>query len=139
LTQPVSNFRKASRFATYIFLGDYTMVVVWTVIELAVAMICACFPAIRRLLARFYPSAFASTAQYSNENQLPSKSWYGPTSQQQGSVTNGEFVELRNTNTPENHAPPKVLPQASLSERRTGGRALQVRTTSTAWYDSDSR
>ncbi|KAH6668361.1 hypothetical protein B0J14DRAFT_452413, partial [Halenospora varia] len=33
---------------------DYVNVVIWTIVELAVAMVCSCFPAIRNLLIRIY-------------------------------------------------------------------------------------
>ncbi|KAH9205839.1 hypothetical protein DL95DRAFT_235651, partial [Leptodontidium sp. 2 PMI_412] len=34
---------------------DYVNVVIWTIVELAVAMVCSCFPALRSLLIRIYP------------------------------------------------------------------------------------
>lgn len=114
------------------------MAVIWTGVELAVAIICVCFPAIRRLLVRLYPTAFASSHQYTDENQLPSKSWYMPASQQQKVAENGRFIELRHTNTPESPVPPKVPPKDSPAVRADRSGEDQAITPIT-WLDSDSR
>ena len=114
------------------------MAVVWTGVELAAAMICVCFPAIRRLLVRIYPTAFASSNQYANGSQLPSKSRYMPASQQQKVAENGQFIELRHTDMPESPAPPKVPPKdlpAVRVDRRREDQAITPET----WVDSDSR
>ncbi|PQE22972.1 CFEM domain-containing protein [Rutstroemia sp. NJR-2017a BBW] len=99
---------------------DYTMTEVWTVVELGVAIMCACFPAIRSLLVRVSPKLFASSAQYSQDSQSRSKPWYKPTSQQQRAAEQGEFIELRNADTQENRNAPQVPPKDMVKDQHMG-------------------
>jgi hypothetical protein len=51
---------------------------VWSIVEICVAMICACLPAIRALLSYWFPSFFETTAKMTSKNvnssaQLESK------------------------------------------------------------------
>jgi hypothetical protein len=104
---------------SHFFLGDYTLVVIWTTIELAVAMICACFPSIRRLLVRLYPQAFESSAGYSNKTHPGTNSWYTPPRLDRV-AKNDAFVELRHRETPDLEVRPTV-PQkddVKLPQRR---------------------
>jgi hypothetical protein len=64
---------------TFSILGDYSNIEIWSVIELAVAFICACLPALRPLLLRYVPSLFSSV-----------KSKHGtPSRPRNGSKSNG--------------------------------------------------
>ncbi|KAM3084076.1 hypothetical protein ACMFMF_001432 [Clarireedia jacksonii] len=105
---------------------DYTMTVIWTVAELGVAIMCACFPAIRSLLVRLNPKVFATSAQYSTESQSRSKPWYKSVSQQQRSADPGEFIELRNADTQENPRPPQIPSKGIVKEQHISVRSPEI-------------
>ncbi|KAH6665001.1 hypothetical protein B0J14DRAFT_607146 [Halenospora varia] len=47
---------------------DYVLVVVWTALEIGVAMICSCLPALRTLLVRTYPRSLMSKIRSRESN-----------------------------------------------------------------------
>ncbi|KAM3087740.1 hypothetical protein ACMFMG_001816 [Clarireedia jacksonii] len=102
------------------------MTVIWTVAELGVAIMCACFPAIRSLLVRLNPKVFATSAQYSTESQSRSKPWYKSVSQQQRSADPGEFIELRNADTQENPRPPQIPSKGIVKEQHISVRSPEI-------------
>ncbi|KAH7382013.1 hypothetical protein BKA64DRAFT_218410 [Cadophora sp. MPI-SDFR-AT-0126] len=91
---------------------DYVDVTIWTIVELAVAMVCSCFPAIRNLLIRIYPRAFLSSIGHSSDKQLGS---IAPSSNSKRRRTNHEqegFIELQQTNESQlSDRPPEVPPK----------------------------
>lgn len=60
---------------------DYVFVVIWTALELGVAMAAACLPALRTLLLRLRPSSFSISSliqfYFSSPSLLPSRGWLG--------------------------------------------------------------
>jgi hypothetical protein len=80
--------------------GTNTDVVIWSVLEVFSAMICACLMAIRPLLAKYMPSIFRSTLAgnsnpgYTNSrgNRMDSK-----TAGAQWSRNHGSAIELKST------------------------------------------
>jgi hypothetical protein len=130
------------------------MTEIWTVVELGVAIMCACFPAIRSLLVRVSPKLFASSAQYSQDSQSRSKPWYKPTSSHQRSAEQGEFIELRNADTQENRRapelppkdnqhmgarPPAITVQHHLPRDQRIGPSPPVITAQHSWHHADNR
>ena len=53
------------------------MVVLWSAIEVPVAIICACSPAMRQLFVRVFPNTTRESKHFTSSSQRPSKSWYG--------------------------------------------------------------
>jgi hypothetical protein len=96
-------------------IGDYVNVVIWTIVELAVAMVCSCFPAIRNLLMRIYPRAFLSSIGNMEDKPPGTVPWDSHKGQRRATLmSNGGFVELQErheTGTPE--TPPEVPPKES--------------------------
>jgi hypothetical protein len=74
--------------------GDYVDAVTWTSLELAIVMICACLPAIRNLLIRFYPRTFSTSMRSSSNTQTKPASSRGWQSGSRNAMPNGHFVEL---------------------------------------------
>jgi hypothetical protein len=74
--------------------GDYVDAVTWTILEVAIAMICACLPAIRNLLARLYPQAFLTTMRSSSNAKTKPSSSRGWRSGSRNAMPDGHFVEL---------------------------------------------
>jgi len=79
---------------------DYTLVVIWTTLELAAAMICACLPALRRLFSHLFPGAFNTTGRSTDENERSSRHRYARArypSAGRGTSTTGDesFIELQ--------------------------------------------
>lgn len=76
---------------------DYVDAVEWTTLELAVAMICACLPAIRNLLVRLWPKAFLTSMRTSGMQKSGSAGWNSNRTPRTNET--GEFVELQYTDT----------------------------------------
>jgi hypothetical protein len=74
--------------------GDYVDAVTWSSLELAIVMICACLPAIRNLLIRFYPGTFLTSMRSSSNTQTKPSSSRGWRSGSGNAAPNGHFVEL---------------------------------------------
>jgi hypothetical protein len=80
--------------------GSSTDVVIWSVLEIYTAVICACLMAIRPLLTKYLPALFQSTvasnsnAGYNNSrvHRMDSKSAAAPWSRNHGSA-----IELKST------------------------------------------
>jgi hypothetical protein len=49
-------------------IGDDVTPTVWSIVEVCVAMICACLPAIRALLSYWFPSFFEMTSKMPSKN-----------------------------------------------------------------------
>ncbi|KAH8752324.1 integral membrane protein [Hyaloscypha sp. PMI_1271] len=104
--------------------GDYVDVVIWTIAELAVAMVCSCFPAMRNLLMRIYPRAFLSSIRHTNDKTPASIPQDSNTGLRRANPGQEGFVELQQMN--ESHfsdTPPEVPPKQpstvySKNERR---------------------
>lgn len=79
----------------------------WTTLELAVAMICACLPAIRNLLVRLYPKAFLTSMRTTEANRSGAAGWYAR-SKQLSQPEDGAFYELQRTATEESTRLPTV-------------------------------
>jgi hypothetical protein len=85
------------------YQGDNVNAVVWTVLELSAAMICASLPALRVLLLKLFPKSILSTTRgtFPTNGQEPrSKPWqgidFGRRSNRYHSSATG-FVELERT------------------------------------------
>ncbi|KAH8767580.1 integral membrane protein [Hyaloscypha finlandica] len=73
---------------------DYVDVVIWTIAELAVAMVCSCFPAMRNLLMRIYPRAFLSSIRHTNDKTPASIPQDSNTGLRRANPGQEGFVEL---------------------------------------------
>ncbi|KAH8590101.1 hypothetical protein B0O99DRAFT_635611 [Bisporella sp. PMI_857] len=86
---------------------DYVNVVLWTIAELAIAMVCSCLPAIRNLLIRIYPRAFITSIRNRDYKQPDSN-----TGLRYGSHVQEGFIELQQMNEPPpSDIPPEVPPK----------------------------
>lgn len=146
-----------STSSSLINVVDYVMAVLWSGVEVPVAMICACFPAMRRLFVRIFPNVFTTTHLSTTDSQRPSKSWYTAPSQ----LNLAENKNLKDLGRSDS-VKPLVLPDFELdlmpyqfegpptvppkepkrtSRIKSGSRAERIRTkaeepTTTSWYDS---
>jgi hypothetical protein len=92
--------------------GDYVNVVKWTIVELTVAMVCSCFPAIRNLLERVYPPAFLSSSPHSDGKQPGSIPWDSNPGRKHANNGQGGFIELQHANESQvSDTPPEVPPK----------------------------
>jgi hypothetical protein len=75
---------------------DYVDAVTWTSLELAIAMICACLPAIRNLLIRLYPKTFLTSFRSTTTTKVSGSRGRHTWSKSHipGSHGDGHFVEL---------------------------------------------
>ena len=85
------------------YQGDNVNAVVWTILELSAATICASLPALRVLLLKLFPKSLLSTTRGTiptNGQEPRSKPWqgidFGRRSNRYHSSTTG-FVELERT------------------------------------------
>ncbi|PVH86400.1 hypothetical protein DL98DRAFT_567785 [Cadophora sp. DSE1049] len=91
---------------------DYVNVVIWTIVELAVAMVCSCFPAIRNLLIRIYPRAFLSSIGHTSDKQLASIPLSSNSERRRANHEQEGFVELQQMNESQlSDTPPEVPPK----------------------------
>lgn len=95
---------------------DNVDVVIWTVLELAAAMICASLPALRVLYMRLKSKATSSfTRQPTSEHESGSRPWHLRSGSRRANQGSEGFVELQPTYSQERgDIPPKVPPKGSF-------------------------
>jgi hypothetical protein len=101
-------------------------VVIWSVLEIYTAMICACLMAIRPLLTKYLPGLFQSTIANTSSPGYSNSRAHRMDSKPAWSRNHGSAIELKSTESA------KVWTDAGSSgddthdERRAGTRGLEV-------------
>ncbi|KAN0096823.1 hypothetical protein V8E51_015628 [Hyaloscypha variabilis] len=90
---------------------DYVNVVIWTTVELAIAIVCSCFPALRNLLIHIYPRTFLSSIRHTSDKPV-STPMDSNTGRRRANHAQEGFVELQQMSDSQvSEMPPEVPPK----------------------------